>query len=236
MEQIHLTEHLTAFGLTRQEAVIYLALWTNGIQTGYEIAKATGISRSNAYSGLSGLVEKGAAYVLEGKNRRYAPVEPEEFCENKLRLLKEKQSYITEHMPRGREAAEGYLTITSDSHITDKIYHMLKSVEQRVYMSVSAERLKPFLGELQKVAENGRKVVLLTDAPVEAKGIVTYLTEEKGNQIGVITDSAYVLTGELGIGRESVCLYSGQKNFVKVFKDSLSNEIKLIELRKGETL
>ena len=28
------------------------------------------------------------------------------------------------------------------------------------------------------------------------------------------------------------CLYCGQKNFVNVFKESLKNEIKLIELQK----
>ena len=53
-------------------------------------------------------------------------------------------------------------------------------------------------------------------------------------QIGVITDSAYVLTGEYGRGGISTCLYSGQPNFVQVFKDSMHNEIKLIQLLKGE--
>lgn len=68
-----------------------------------------------------------------------------------------------------------------------------------------------------------------------------YQSRNRKNQIGIITDSSYVLTGELGKGKESTCLYSGQANFVQVFKDSMKNEIRLIELDvkeedKGEIL
>ncbi len=62
MEESKVIEYLSEFGLTRQEAVIYQNLSKNGMQTGYEVAKQTGISRSNAYNALAGLVEKGAAY------------------------------------------------------------------------------------------------------------------------------------------------------------------------------
>ena len=47
----------------------------------------------------------------------------------------------------------------------------------------------------------------------------------RGMQIGVITDSRYVLTGEYGEGSINTCLYSGQKNFVELYKSALSNEI-----------
>lgn len=232
MEQGNLIENLMAFGLTRQEAVIYLALSASGSQNGYEVAKATGISRSNAYSGLSGLVEKGAAYILEGKTRRYAPVEVEEFCSNKLRSLNVRKEYLAEHMPREKEETAGYITISGDAHITDKIYNMLAQTQHRIYLSMSGEKLGQFLPRIEELAKKDIKVVILTDEDITLEGVISYRTEKKGNQIGLITDSSYVLTGELGYKRDSVCLYSGQKNFVRVFKDSLSNEIKLIELLK----
>ena len=46
-----LNESLMCFGLTRQESNIYLTLLSDGALTGYEAAKRTGISRSNAYGG-----------------------------------------------------------------------------------------------------------------------------------------------------------------------------------------
>ena len=59
MEQNQYVEYLLHFGLTRQEALIYVELLVKGKQTGYEIAKETGISRSNVYSVLAALAEKG---------------------------------------------------------------------------------------------------------------------------------------------------------------------------------
>lgn len=65
-----LAEKLVQFGLTRQEANIYLCLLQNKDLSGYEVSKITGISRSNVYSALASLVEKGAAYLLSKKNRK----------------------------------------------------------------------------------------------------------------------------------------------------------------------
>ena len=50
-------EKLTYFNLTRQEATLYLTLLAEGRLTGYEATKLTGISRSNTYTALAGLVE-----------------------------------------------------------------------------------------------------------------------------------------------------------------------------------
>ena len=65
-----LAERLVQFGLTRQEANIYLCLLQNKDLSGYEVSKITGISRSNVYGALASLVEKGAAYLLAGETNR----------------------------------------------------------------------------------------------------------------------------------------------------------------------
>ena len=44
MEEAAIIEQLTLFGLSRQEAAIYLCLLKNEELTGYEVAKLTGIS------------------------------------------------------------------------------------------------------------------------------------------------------------------------------------------------
>ena len=79
-----------------------------------------------------------------------------------------------------------------------------------------------------------RKLVLITDRDAGMEGVLQYLTERKEMQIRLIIDSVYVLTGDIGGAKSDTCLYSGQKNFVNVFKEALRNEIKLIELTKGE--
>ena len=92
-------EKLTYFNLTRQEATLYLTLLAEGRLTGYEATKLTGISRSNTYTALAGLVEKGAAYVLEDKATRYTPVPLDEFCENRVRRLQELKEELLRELP-----------------------------------------------------------------------------------------------------------------------------------------
>ena len=99
MDEMSFIEKLMVFGLTRQEASIYLCLYRNGILTGYEAAKLTGISRSNVYNALAGLAEKGAAYLLEGNSSKYMAVPVEEFCDNKLRMMENTKKWLKENMP-----------------------------------------------------------------------------------------------------------------------------------------
>lgn len=235
MDTKQLTEYLMPFGLTRQESSVYLCLAQHGNLTGYETAKLTNISRSNAYSALSGLVDKGAAYTEEHTAVRYHAVGIEEFCSNKIRTLTEYKKILSEHMPKKKASEEGYLTITGDRHIQDKIKNMILASDHRIYLSMAAPSVKMFEAQLKELLSSGKKVVVITDEDLPLPNAIIYRTKSRGRQISVIADSISVLTGEFGKGDESICLYSGQKNFVQVLKDSMRNEIKLIQLWKGDT-
>ncbi|MCR4943873.1 MAG: TrmB family transcriptional regulator, partial [Clostridium sp.] len=100
-------ERLMNFGLTRQEAVIYLLLFREGQLNGYEASKLTSISRSNAYNALASLVEKGAAYIIEGDTVKYTPVPVEEFCNNKIAEMKNNKEKILESVPKRRCESNG---------------------------------------------------------------------------------------------------------------------------------
>ena len=231
-----LTEKLVQFGLTRQEANIYLCLLQNKDLSGYEVSKLTGISRSNVYSTLASLVEEGAAYLLEGETNKYTAVPIEDFCENWIRQLTRLKQELTAQIPQISDRSEGYITISSHKHIVDKIYNMLKHVEYRVYLSMPEKYLEQFIPQLEQIAAEGKKVVLLvnTTSGIRMKGCILYPLDKRDNQLRLIVDSSYVLTGEMTGDITDSCLYCGQRNFVNVFKDSLRNEIKLIELTKAD--
>lgn len=231
-----LAEKLVQFGLTRQEANIYLCLLGNKDLSGYEVSKLTGISRSNVYSALASLVEEGAAYLLEGETNKYTAVRVEDFCENRIRRLTVLKQELAAQIPQMKDSCEGYITIASHRHIMDKIYNMLEHVEYRVYLSMPSEYLEQFRVHLERLTADGKKVVLLAGTPLaaEIKGSKMYYTDNKDRQLRLIVDSNHVLTGEMTGSETDTCLYCGQKNFVNVFKDSLRNEIRLIELTKRE--
>ncbi len=231
-----LTEKLLKFGLTRQEASIYLCLLRNKELSGYEVSKLTGISRSNVYSALAGLVEEGAAYLLEGETNKYTAVCVADFCKNRIRELEQLGEELVAQVPQMEPNTEGYITISSHKHIMDKIYNMLEHVEYRVYLAMPMQYLESIRTCLKRLISQGKKVVLLLAGPIEPalSGSILYVTGKQDTQLRLIVDSAYVLTGEMTGSDTDSCLYCGQKNFVNVFKESLRNEIKLIELTKGE--
>lgn len=110
--------------------------------------------------------------------------------------------------------------------------NILKKVEERVYISLTRNYLLLLVGELQTLIAAKKQVVIITDQPTAFSRAKVYVGEDRGMRIGVIADSRYVLTGEYGEGSMNTCLYSGQKNFVELYRTALSNEIKLLSMRE----
>jgi sugar-specific transcriptional regulator TrmB len=215
-------------GLTRHEAQIYLLLCAEGVMSGYEAAKQSGISRSNAYIALTGLSGKGAAMILEGDVRRYAAVSPTDYCQNKDRHFAAVLATIREQMPARREAAEPFLTIKGEQAILDQMRSLLHQVEHRVYLALAEKERQEVLPELERLCALGRKVVLITPPPFSLTGATVHHAPKQPGQIRLIADSSLVLTGEIGSRQESSCLYSRHPALVDLFKESMANEIRLI--------
>lgn len=233
MADIMFTEYLKNFGLTGQEAVIYGILLKNEAMTGYEVSKESGISRSNVYGSLSGLVEKGAAMLMEGEPARYIPVEVDKFCKNTIQELSRQAEYLKVHAPERVPVNEGYITVQGSRHIRDVIRGMLEECEERLYIMAEASVIAEFAPQLRNLIKEGKKVVILTDG-YELEGAILYHTVPEANQIRFITDSEHVLTGELKDLETDSCLYSKQKNLVSVMKEALRNKIILIENHYSE--
>ncbi len=232
--EVSTIDQLMLFGLTRQEATIYCCLLQDGEQNGYEVAKQTGISRSNVYNALAGLVEKGAAYLIEGNSVKYVAVPVAEFCDNKIRKCQEVKEELVQLLVPNKPTTEGYITITGVSHIRDKLLQMMQQAEKRIYMSIPSIYLEDWREELEQLGKNKIKVVVLTEQLVKMQNVKVYLSEKRDKQLRFIVDSKFVLTGDYSKSEKDTCLYSGQKNFVNVFKEALRNEIKLIELKKQD--
>ncbi|MBQ9991425.1 MAG: TrmB family transcriptional regulator [Lachnospiraceae bacterium] len=231
MDKTDVIERLMRFHLSRQEALIYLCLIEHGQLTGYEASKLTGVSRSNVYGSLSTLVDKGAAMVQEAGNPTYYnAVGIEEFLDNQLRSLEKDREYLLTHMPKMIQSTEGYLTIQGANNILDKAFHMISGCEMRLYLAASGtivEQLKPVLKNARK---RGLKIVIISDRDYWDLATSYYEDEADEGQIRLITDSTYVLTGELTGSSTDTCLYSGQENLVTVMKEALRNKIRLLEI------
>jgi sugar-specific transcriptional regulator TrmB len=219
---------LSLFGLTRQEAIIYITLLSNNYMTGYEISKLTGISKSNTYSSLTGLVSKGAAYTATEEATKYIAVGVEEFCKNRIKVLEEAKKELS-GISFTNSNAEGYITISGKQNIFNKLRTMLEKTQQRVYLSLNTELLMRFESELLELLKRRIKVVIITDQKLELPGAIIYYSDRIDDKIRVIVDSVEVLSGH----PEKNCLYSRNENLFTIFKDMLTNEIELLKLKGG---
>ena len=262
-------DNLSSFGLTRIEATIYITLLSHGSMTGYEIAKETGISRSNVYNSLATLVEKGAAYTMQGEASKFVSVKVETFLQNTLKELEKKADFIIQHAPKPVEQETGYITIKGGRHIKDKISEMLNATELRLYIMAESSLILKYQSQLIALTNNEKKVVILTDKDIlekngspklagikvknsksnskddgksDSKGdgknankksqkgdSVIYITELQKGQIRLISDSTYVLTGEITGSESDTCLYSGQPHLISIMKEALKNKITLLD-------
>lgn len=226
-------ESLGRFGLSRQEAGLYLTLLSEGELSGYEAAKHAGLSRSNAYAGLASLVAQGAAYLVDGTVPRYSALPPHEFFEHRLRSLRDAAELLLPALPRRRQAPEGYLTVTGNQAVSDRMKTMVEGATLRLYFSLESSLLTPLIPSLVAAASRGVKITALTDARLELPGLVLHPTNPPVGQIRLIVDSTEVLTGDWDVSGGASCLYSRRPALVDLFKQALGNEIRLLEL--GET-
>lgn len=229
---MEIVESLMKIGFTRHEAVLYLTLAREGELTGYEAAKISGITRSNAYLALAGLVEKGGAYFIESDVVKYTAVPVAELSANIRRITASTLDYIEKNIPLKKEVTEPYVTIAGKNHIINKMKNIINLANQRIYLSLSLNELEYIKPEINDAKSRGLKVVIITSPPFAMEGAIIYYNEKKPGQIRLIADSSHVLTGEISDENDSTCLYSKNKNLIQLIKDSLTNEIKLIELQQ----
>jgi sugar-specific transcriptional regulator TrmB len=232
---LNLLECLMKTGLTRHESELYIALCREDELTGYEAAKITGIPRANTYQALASLVDKGAAYIIEGAVPHYTAVPVEEYCRNIIVHMQEIISQIKNECPKARKTSEPYITISGFKHIIDKIRNIICDASERVYVSISEKELLFMKEELEEAVKRGLKVVAIISGDSIINGAFIHRIDKPSGQIRLIADSSHVLTGNITGSEDDTCLFSKNKPLVELIKDSLKNEIRLAELKRSET-
>ncbi len=216
-------------GFTRHESMLYVTLCREGELTGYEASKITGIPRSNAYLGLAGLADKGGAYRINGETARYTAVAPEELVQNLKRKFSQVMKVIEEEIPQVNISGDSFVTINGFQQILDKMKNLINQAQKRVYISISGDQLEYVIKELQEARKRGLKVVIITSGGLDIEGMICYTSRKQFGSVRLITDSENVLTGQLN-GANPTSLFSRNSNMVDLIKDSLTNEIKLINI------
>lgn len=222
-----LINSLKKIGFTQQEAIIYIHLCKSSEITGYEAAKLSGISRSNAYASLSSLVDKGYANIVESSPSKYVAVPKEELIKNAERDFNYNINIIKNKLEFIQPQQEPYVTITGEEHIINKLKNIIDSAEHRVYLSCNKDILTSLSGELENAIDRGLKVVILSSCDIDINDHIYYYLETY-DSIKIITDTSKVLAGTL-----NQSLYSKNATLVSIIREAFINEIAVINMQNN---
>lgn len=215
---------LKKIGLTQQEAIIYIYLCKYGDVTGYEVAKHTGISRSNAYAALSSLLEKGYAHLIEGATTKYVAVSKTDLIKNAEREFNSNIQVIEKELEFNISNQEPYINITGELHVLDKMKNIIDASEKRIYLSCGSLILNHLAQDLNIAIERNLKVVILSPLRLSDNDTYTHYFTKETEGLKLIADTQEVIAGNL-----NQCLYSKNKTLLSLIRESFINEISVIE-------
>lgn len=164
-------QELSELGLSQYEAQAYEGLLiADEPQTGYSLAKSTGMPQSKVYETLSRLVSHGAAVQVSDDPARYRAVPAEQF-------LDKVADNFQHHIDRARRALQDLggpapaewphvaWRLESQDEILDRAVEALLRAEDKVYLSVKVGDLGRLVDAVHDASMRGVDFVVLHFGP-----------------------------------------------------------------------
>ncbi|WNR43945.1 TrmB family transcriptional regulator [Paenibacillus roseipurpureus] len=236
MENVH--QHLKNLGFTDLEAKCLLELAVNGTQTGYEIAKGLGVSRSNVYAALQKLADKGAVLTSHGEPTVYQSVPIEEIGERMEAELHASVRYVSEHLPKGDAQRLDYFSLIGDAKVLDRIRTELRKAKEEVLCDLAPEEAKLLKEELKQAPSHGVRVVA---APTSDSGLAQAFSpfpkrrgesakELSQRKFTLLIDRKLAIVGTRGGGESTLAMLTEQTAMVELLYHQFCSAIVFHEL------
>lgn len=157
---------LTTLGFSQYEARCYVGLLTGGPQTGYGVAKATGVPQPKVYEALRKLVARSAAEEVAGEPVRFLARAPERLLadlrssfEGRLAVADEVSRDLA--VPAGPPALEPVARLERREDVLGAARAVVAAGERRAYLSASAEEVEALAPAMADAVARGVDLVVL---------------------------------------------------------------------------
>jgi len=193
---------LMRFGLSKNEARVFIYLAKYGEQKAHKISRALSLHRTETYKILKRLEEKSLAYRLLDKPIKFAVIPIDKALENLVQEEKQRIQQLEEEKKKILENWNSILVPIKNSEALGEFIQVLKGKNQ-IYIKAS-EVVENAEEEILIVASNENLLQLFYS------GVLDDLAEKaKKIKIEVITDSSlrstYIIK-KLNLKKESLCI------------------------------
>ena len=221
---------LQKLGFTPIEATIFITLCKQGALTGYEVAKLTGISRSNVYAALYSLQDKGKCQLSEGETTKYVAISKEELLLSTQREMSHTLEEIKKLYPDAIESNEPYLTIRGYSNVLNKIKNSILLCKSHLYLLCPSDCVDLLKEELLTSSKICRIHIICEKDLFINDQITIYNRKKDPKGFHMIIDTQSVITGDLNL-EHAQCLFSKNQSLVRLMRESLVTELEMIALK-----
>ncbi|MDR6883649.1 helix-turn-helix domain-containing protein [Bacillus sp. 3255] len=233
-------QHLKNLGFTDLEAKCLHVLAECGTQTGYEIAKQLGVSRSNVYSALQKLAEKGAVLTSHGEPTHYQSVPIGEIGERIEAELQASIRYVKEHMPKQDAHRSEYYSLEGDAKVMERIRKELRKAKEEVLCDLWAQEAQLLKEELRKVPEQGVRLLVSSVGDTPLPGSVPQFphkrdaawNERKGRKFTLLIDRKLAIVGTRGGDEQTLAMLTEHPAMVELLLNSFWHDVVIHELQQ----
>lgn len=156
---------LVDLGMTKMEALIYLALLIEPGTTGYKIGKTIGKAVPNVYQGLDSLMKKGAVILhYSDKDKRYSPVPVTEFVTRLRSELQQRALVLEEELRNLHPVPEntGIYKLDNQVQLFSRIEALIDGSSCTILLTADNEYILRLRTQLENAPSRGVKTMILT--------------------------------------------------------------------------
>ena len=233
------------FGVSAQEAKVYIALLQHEGVSGYQISKNAGIPSSKIYTILNILVERGFIVASDTRPVKYFPRPPVELL-NELKddltstitsLSAALQSFQNNKKPNGLLA----WNITGRQDVLHKAKEIIETSEHRVFLATWAKELRPLRKVLTKAAARNVELHIVSYGPTNFNVGELYChrpsdypyRERKEHRFVLTTDDSKAIIANIGEVENDNGLWTENPGLVMLFRDFVIHEIYIIQIEQA---
>jgi sugar-specific transcriptional regulator TrmB len=170
-QALTIAESLKSLGLTKYEALVYIALLQASGATATEIHELSGVPRASVYPVLERLSQKQLVSVSNASPKRFNPERPDEAIESLLRSVendatrakKVLNSIYSQSSRIDRGDQELIWSIHGDDHIRTRLLELLQGAEKSILIIFYWDHLKAELIEKLLSLKKEVRVEIITD-------------------------------------------------------------------------
>ena len=237
VNQVPIAESLKSLGLTKYEALVYIALIRVAGATATEIHEISGVPRASVYPVLDRLVQKNLVSVSNTSPKRFNPVKPDDGIDSLMKSIKSDAARAREDLNRmyrkrsnmDRANQELIWSIYGEENIKVRLLDLISKAGESISIIFYWGRLRKEIREILEDMKERVSIELVTDywdGPVPEGMNVWVKIPPEGHGHGsgktlaggvflIDKTKAMVIMGSMKEG--TTALYSEASGFVRFF-------------------